>query len=248
MKNKAVKLLFAICFSALALPSCAQDKTPEAKTAAPADKAAAPAQAVSSDTPTDAKILYSLGYLLGENLKDNLVLEKEDDFKAVSQGMRDSLLSRSSQTDLETYKPLIIKRYQEDTKKRVAARKTEQNNFLEQVKKGRNIKVLPNGAVVQTIKKGKGKKPEASDTVKVHYEGALTNGVVFDSSLKRGQPAQFPLANVIPCWTQGLQEMNVGSKAKLYCPPQTAYGDTQSGPIPPSSLLVFDVELLDIVK
>lgn len=244
MKNNAVKLLSAICLITLALPSCAQDKT-----AAPAEaKTSAPAQAASSDTPTDAKILYSLGYLLGENLKDNLVLEKEDDFKAVSQGMRDSLLSRNSQTDLETYKPLIIKRYQEDTVKRSAARKTEQNNFLEQVKKGRNIKVLSNGAVVQTIKKGKGKTPEASDTVKVHYEGSLINGVVFDSSIKRGQPAQFPLANVIPCWTQGLQEMTVGSKAKLYCPPQTAYGDTQSGPIPPSSLLVFDVELLDIVK
>ena len=80
----------------------------------------------------------------------------------------------------------------------------------------------------------------------MHYEGALLDGKVFDSSIKRGQPAQFALNQVISCWTLGLQEMKVGSKAKLFCPPATAYGDNQAGPIPAGSLLVFDVELLGI--
>ncbi|CAJ0815869.1 MULTISPECIES: FKBP-type peptidyl-prolyl cis-trans isomerase [Ralstonia] len=106
---------------------------------------------------------------------------------------------------------------------------------------------LPSGVVVQTLTKGTGPSPKASDTVKVHYRGTLTNGTEFDSSYKRGQPISFPLNRVIPCWTEGVQKMQVGGKAKLTCPAATAYGDRGvPGTIPPNSTLNFEVELLGI--
>jgi FKBP-type peptidyl-prolyl cis-trans isomerase FkpA len=108
---------------------------------------------------------------------------------------------------------------------------------------------LPSGVVVQTVKEGKGAKPSASDTVTVHYRGTLVDGTEFDSSYSRGRPASFPLARVIPCWTQGVQQMKVGGKAKLTCPADTAYGAREiPGKIPANSTLHFDVELLDIAK
>lgn len=105
---------------------------------------------------------------------------------------------------------------------------------------------LPSGVVVTQITQGTGPSPTASDTVTVNYRGTLANGTEFDSSYKRGEPASFPLGGVVPCWTQGLQKMKVGGKAKLVCPPATAYGDRSVGPIPPNSTLTFEVELLKI--
>jgi FKBP-type peptidyl-prolyl cis-trans isomerase FkpA len=99
---------------------------------------------------------------------------------------------------------------------------------------------------VTQIKEGTGPQPTAADTVTVNYRGTLANGTEFDSSYKRGTPASFPLGQVVPCWTQGLQKMKVGGKAKLVCPPATAYGDRGVGPIPPNSTLTFEVELLKI--
>ena len=106
---------------------------------------------------------------------------------------------------------------------------------------------LPSGVEVTHLKLGSGPKPTASNTVKVHYEGTLANGTVFDSSYKRGEPVSFPLGGVIPCWTQGVQTMQVGGKAKLQCPAKTAYGATGAGGvIPPNADLTFTVELLGI--
>jgi FKBP-type peptidyl-prolyl cis-trans isomerase FkpA len=106
---------------------------------------------------------------------------------------------------------------------------------------------LPSGVIVQTLTKGTGPSPKASDTVKVHYRGTLTNGTEFDSSYKRGQPISFPLNRVIPCWTEGVQKIQVGGKAKLTCPAAPAYGERGvPGTIPPNSTLNFDVELLGI--
>jgi FKBP-type peptidyl-prolyl cis-trans isomerase FkpA len=107
---------------------------------------------------------------------------------------------------------------------------------------------LPSGVVVEHIKPGAGVEPTANDTVTVNYRGTLADGTEFDSSAKHGGPATFPLGGVIPCWTQGLQKMKVGGKAKLTCPASTAYGDQGAGPIPPNSDLTFEVELLAIGK
>jgi FKBP-type peptidyl-prolyl cis-trans isomerase FkpA len=109
------------------------------------------------------------------------------------------------------------------------------------------VETLASGVKVQKIKTAKGPSPKASDVVKVHYRGTLQDGTEFDSSYKRGQPATFPLSRVIPCWTEGVQKLNVGEKAKLFCPAKTAYGERgAAGVIPPNSDLNFEVELLAI--
>lgn len=105
------------------------------------------------------------------------------------------------------------------------------------------------GIVITTLKEGSGASPKASDTVKVHYRGTLTDGKEFDSSYKRGQPASFPLNRVIPCWTEGVQTLKLGGKAKLQCPSQLAYGSRGiPGVIPPDATLLFEIELLEIAK
>ncbi len=105
------------------------------------------------------------------------------------------------------------------------------------------------GIGITTLQTGNGEQPKASDTVKVHYRGTLTDGKEFDSSYKRGQPATFPLQRVIGCWTEGVQTMKVGEKARLVCPPNLAYGSRGvPGTIPPDATLVFEVELLGIVR
>ena len=105
------------------------------------------------------------------------------------------------------------------------------------------------GIVITTLKDGSGASPKSTDTVKVHYRGTFTDGKEFDSSYKRGQPATFPLNQVIPCWTEGVQTMKIGGKAKLLCPPELAYGKRGApGVIPPDTTLLFEVELLEILK
>jgi FKBP-type peptidyl-prolyl cis-trans isomerase FkpA len=97
------------------------------------------------------------------------------------------------------------------------------------------------------LKEGTGSQPKATDKVKVHYRGTLTDGKEFDSSFKRNEPIEFPLSRVIPCWTEGVQMMKVGGKAKLTCPPATAYGERGAGGvIPPNATLLFEVELLAV--
>ena len=108
---------------------------------------------------------------------------------------------------------------------------------------------LPSGVKVTHTLVGTGANPKASDAVKVHYRGTLANGTEFDSSYKRGQPATFPLSRVVPCWTEGMQQIKVGGKATLTCPPATAYGDRGAGGVvPPNATLTFEVELLAIEK
>jgi FKBP-type peptidyl-prolyl cis-trans isomerase FkpA len=108
---------------------------------------------------------------------------------------------------------------------------------------------LPSGVKVTHTLVGTGANPKASDAVKVHYRGTLANGTEFDSSYKRGQPATFPLSRVVPCWTEGMQKIKVGGKARLTCPSDTAYGaDGIRGVIPPNAVLLFEVELVSIKK
>ena len=105
------------------------------------------------------------------------------------------------------------------------------------------------GIVITQLKEGSGAMPKATETVKVHYRGVLENGKEFDSSYGRGQPATFPLNRVIPCWTEGVQKIKVGGKAKLLCPSNMAYGSRGvPGTIPPDATLIFEVELLEILK
>jgi FKBP-type peptidyl-prolyl cis-trans isomerase FkpA len=124
-----------------------------------------------------------------------------------------------------------------------------QGGAAEAAAKEEGAVVSASGLVFRSLKDGAGAGPAATDVVKVHYRGTLPDGKEFDSSYKRGEPASFPLDRVIKCWTEGVQKMKVGGKAKLTCPPEIAYGARGAGGvIPPNATLVFEVELLDIAK
>ena len=210
----------------------------------PEAKGADAAQAQVMDVAERNKMLYSLGFLLGDNLKKQLILDNEDDYKALSQGMRDSLLNKKSQTDLEKYKPSIIQKYQDDAKTISAKREAAQQEYMASFQKEKGVKTLDNGAMMKLSRAGKGKTPKADATVTVHYTGTLIDGTKFDSSRDRGEAFTTKLTDVIPCWTKALQHMKPGSRAKVVCPPDTAYGNRPVGQIPANSVLVFDVEML----
>ena len=121
------------------------------------------------------------------------------------------------------------------------------NDTIAKAAKEKGAVKTASGMVYQSIKEGSGKSPGASSVVEVNYRGTLTSGKEFDSSYKRKQSIKFPLSGVIPCWTEGVQKMKVGGKAKLVCPPELAYGARGAGQdVPPNATLIFEVELLDI--
>ena len=121
------------------------------------------------------------------------------------------------------------------------------NDTIDKAAKEKGAVKTASGMVYKSIKDGKGKAPSASSVVEVNYRGTLPNGKEFDSSYKRKQSIKFPLSGVIPCWTEGVQKMKVGGKAKLVCPPELAYGSRGAGQdVPPNATLIFEVELLDV--
>jgi len=121
------------------------------------------------------------------------------------------------------------------------------NDAIDKAAKEKGAVKTSSGMVYRSLKEGKGTSPNASSTVEVNYRGTLTNGKEFDSSYKRNQSISFPLSGVIPCWTEGVQLMKVGGKAKLVCPPELAYGARGAGrDVPPNATLIFEVELLGI--
>ena len=121
------------------------------------------------------------------------------------------------------------------------------NDAIDKAAKEKGAVKTASGMVYNSIKEGKGKSPSASSVVEVNYRGTLTSGKEFDSSYKRNQAISFPLSGVIPCWTEGVQKMKVGGKAKLVCPPELAYGSQGAGnAVPPNATLIFEVELLNI--
>lgn len=190
---------------------------------------------------------YAIGQQIGKNLKAQNI---EIDPKTLAASLADAMAGKSEMKDEEIQKAMM--KLQENAMKKQAeegeANKTKSAEYLEKNKTAEGVKVTASGLQYQVLKEGDGATPKKEDTVKCHYTGTLIDGTKFDSSVDRGQPAEFPVAGVIPGWTEALQMMKVGSKYKLHIPPELAYGPAGRPGIPANSALVFEVELLEIVK
>jgi FKBP-type peptidyl-prolyl cis-trans isomerase FkpA/FKBP-type peptidyl-prolyl cis-trans isomerase FklB len=193
----------------------------------------------------EQKTLYAAGAVLAQNIAAwNL---KPEEIAFVIQGLEDASSGKKLAVDLDQQRPKIQAFAQSRATATAAAEKKAAEPFLAKAAAEKGAKKTESGLVITEVKAGTGPTPKLDDKVKVHYHGTLTDGTVFDSSVQRGEPVTFPLKGVIPCWTEGLQLMKVGEKAKLTCPSDTAYGDRGAPPkIKPGATLVFDVELLGI--
>lgn len=208
---------------------------------------AVPAFAADVLKSEEEKTLYSIGLIVAQQLAPFNLTPAE--LETVKQGITDAVTGK---------KPLVeAEAYNQKVQTLVNARRTAQGEklageakaFVEKAAKEKGAVKTASGLIYKSQKEGSGASPTATDKVKVHYNGALVNGVVFDSSYKRGQPAEFPLNGVIKCWTEGMQMMKPGGKARLICPPDIAYGERGAGAvIPPKATLVFDVELLEVTS
>ena len=206
----------------------------------------APVQAAELANDKD-KTLYALGMAISQSLGEFALTEAE--FGIVREGLADGVLKRTPKVDMQTYGPKIQPLAQARTNVGAEKEKAAGEAFIAKAAAEAGVKKTASGAIVKTLKEGTGPSPTAANTVKVHYHGTLTDGTVFDSSVKRGEPATFPLGGVIKCWTEGVQTMKVGGKARLTCPANVAYGDRGAPPtIRPGATLVFEVDLLEIVK
>lgn len=197
-------------------------------------------------TNDEQKTLYALGLAISQSLGAFSLTESELDL--VKSGITDGVFKKTPKVELQTFGPKIQQLQQARASVVAEAEKKAGASFLTKAAAESGAKKTESGAILMTIKEGKGASPKATDTVKVHYHGTLTDGTVFDSSVKRGEPATFALNQVIKCWTEGVQMMKVGGKSKLTCPSSLAYGDKGAPPtIKPGSTLIFEVELLEIV-
>jgi FKBP-type peptidyl-prolyl cis-trans isomerase len=202
-------------------------------------------------TKTDS-VSYALGVLIGESNKQQMKSAPgvdQLDKKILLAAFEKSFLGDSVQIKPEKANQKLQAYFSGISKVEGDKNKKEGDEFLAKNKTKQGVITLPSGLQYEIIKAGTGPKPKAEDQVKCHYKGSLLNGKVFDSSVERGEPATFPVNRVIPGWTEALQLMPVGSKWKLYIPAALAYGERGAGQdIKPNSTLVFEVELLEIVK
>lgn len=193
------------------------------------------------------KVSYALGLSIGNNFQNSGIkdLQIEDFIK----GLTDVMEEKQPAITYDEAKEVINEYFIKLQKEKMEINKKAGEEFLH-INKGRaGVVELPSGLQYQVLKQGNGAKPSATDKVKCHYHGTLINGTVFDSSVQRGQPAVFGVNQVIPGWVEALQLMPVGSKWRLFIPSNLAYGEHGAGEmIEPNSTLIFDVELLDIVK
>jgi FKBP-type peptidyl-prolyl cis-trans isomerase FkpA len=231
---------------AFMLAGCMQaTEEPEAAADAAAGTDAAPATGFTND---EERILYALGTVVAGNFAQ---LElSEDEFEFVADGMRDAVAGTDPRVDMNVYGPQIEMFANERIGAAMAEAAAEEKAlaaaFADEVAAEAGAERLDSGVIIVPMTEGDGEMPAASDTVTVHYHGTLRDGTVFDSSVERDMPATFPLSGVIPCWTEGVQRIAVGGKAKLLCPSDTAYGDQGTGGIPGGAALLFEVELLSI--
>ena len=196
-------------------------------------------------------LAYAVGINMAEYIAGNPV---QLDRETIIKGMQDTFAGKPA-LDRQAYgeamqklQQMIQKAGEEQMKQVAEAFKAEEKEFMAKNGQRAEVKTTASGLQYEVLTEGAGKKPGKNDTVKVHYVGTLLNGDEFDSSVRRGEPAQFGVGQVIAGWTEALQLMSVGSKYKLYIPSKLAYGERGAGQaIPPCAALVFEVELLDIL-
>ncbi len=196
------------------------------------------------------KLSYALGVSFGQQIAQaNLPIT---DFQSFAKGMEVIIKGTAPEVDFAECQKLLndfFTKIQEEENKKFNANKEEGDKFLKENAKRSEVVTTPSGLQYEVIVEGKGNKPTATDVVRVHYHGTLIDGTVFDSSVNRGTPAEFGVNQVIKGWVEALQLMSVGSKYKLYIPSELAYGQQGAGAmIKPNSALIFEVELLDIIK
>ena len=224
-------LLAAVVLGLLAFEAQAQGKPKPQPAPAPA---APPVQFQNEDE----KALYALGHNFGKSLTVFSLSPAE--LEVIKRGMSDAVNGTTPAVDTNQYAGKV--------QGLVRGRQAKVNEaYLAKAAAEKGATTLPSGVVYRELQAGTGPTPKATDTVSVHYRGTLITGEEFDSSHKRNQPAEFPLNGVIPCWTEGVQKMKVGTRAKLVCPSKTAYGERPPGSkIPPNAVLEFEIELLGI--
>ncbi len=201
-----------------------------------------------ADLKTDEdKTFYSLGYMLGGNVKDFSFSEKE--MGLVMSGFTDGAAGTKGQVEVADYQNKIREVFEERMKKQSSVMEKEGMDYLETFSKEEGVQKTESGLAYKILEEGKGSSPKETDMVEVHYHGTLVDGTVFDSSKERGQTAKFPLNGVIKGWTEGLQKVKEGGKIKLVIPSALGYGVHGAPPkIPGGATLVFEVELIKILE
>ena len=194
----------------------------------------------------DQKTLYAVGLIMARQLSVFNLTPAE--FDMVKQGMTDGMSGAKPVVDIVAYQKKVQDMATSRRKAQGDKLAAEAKDFIAKAAKEKGATTTKSGIVFLSLKEGKGTAPAASDKVKVQYRGTLVDGTEFDSSYKRGEPAEFALNSVIPCWTEGVQMIKPGGKARLVCPAETAYGERGAGPIPPNATLVFEVELVGVTK
>jgi FKBP-type peptidyl-prolyl cis-trans isomerase len=209
-----------------------------------------PAAAAPAVNFTDAQLVEEFGWFVGKRIGLTELAFSADEIAALVKGLTAAANGKDSPYELEKIGPKMDEFMQKKQTAYVAKAKTASlaanTEFFKKLEGNKNIVTLPSGLRYEILKQGDGAYPKATDTVKVHYHGTLVDGTVFDSSLQRNEPAEFGLDQVIPGWTEGIQKVAKGGKIKLYVPPQLAYGDDGRPGIPPSSTLIFEVEIIDV--
>lgn len=205
-----------------------------------------PAFAADDKKAEDQKTLYAVGQVMARQLAIFDLTPDELDY--VLKGVKEGIAGKTPNFDIEPYKAKIqaLAMARRAAQGERLAQKSKE--FVEKAASEKGAVKTTSGLVYKSIKEGTGASPAATDKVKVNYRGTLVDGKEFDSSYAAGRPAEFGLNQVIKCWTEGVQKMKVGGKAQLVCPPELAYGEQGSGMIPANATLVFEVELLDILK
>lgn len=206
-----------------------------------------PAAATDTLPTAEARTLYTLGQLISRTLEAFALSDQELDW--VQAGLTDGVTGAPPKVDLSAEAAGLHAMQEARRDATLARERAIGAEFVASVAEVPGSERHPSGVVIQRVQPGHGAQPTPTDHVEVHYEGALIDGTVFDSSRQRGAPAKFPVRGVIACWTEALQAMRVGGRSRVVCPAELAYGDRGSPPvIKPGATLVFDIELLAIVR